>query len=59
MSANEDTDTKTSYIFTDIDKNPITCDNNPARFDGFLLGVVSWGDKALHTSASCHYLTGP
>ena len=41
MSASDNTDQKDSFVFTDIDKNPITCDNNPARFDGLLLEIAN------------------
>ena len=41
MSANDNTDQKDNFVFTDIDRNPITCDNNPARFDGLLLEIAN------------------
>ena len=41
MSTNDNTDQKDTFVFTDIDRNPITCDNNPARFDGLLLEIAN------------------
>ena len=32
----------TDFSFTDIDLDPITCDTNPAHFDGFLYEIADY-----------------
>ena len=40
MSVEDDHSPKGTFIFTDIDNQPITCDNNPARFEGLLAEIA-------------------
>ena len=44
MSTHEDIKEETTVqtVFLDIDLNPITCDDNPAHFDGLLLEVAAF-----------------
>ena len=42
-NANDTDETVTSStVFTDIDKNPISCDNNPAHYDGLLTEIAAY-----------------
>ena len=40
MSVDDDHGPKGTFVFTDIDNQPITCDNNPARFEGLLAEIA-------------------
>ena len=41
-SADADSKEHSNCVFTDIDQNPIQCDNNPAHFDGLLAEIASY-----------------
>ena len=40
-------------IFTDIDLDSITCDINPAHFDGFLYEIADFSACALASFSLC------
>jgi hypothetical protein len=53
MSVDDDHVPKNNFIFTDIDNQPLTCDNNPARFEGLLAEIADCCKRARESSPIC------
>ena len=51
-NASETDDTATNAaVFTDIDQEPITSDNNPAHFDGLIIEIAAYCKRTCSPTA--------